>query len=124
MEFKLSEKRRAWDRKYYSRPEVKAKAKIKNYYNKLRRLFGLTKEDHSKMLEQQNNSCKICKLDNSGRKGSPKLCVDHCHKTNKVRGLLCYHCNQGLGHYKDSPELLREAAIYLETFNEKQEQTN
>ena len=39
--------------------------------------------------------------------------VDHCHKTNKIRGMLCNHCNRGLGHFRDDPELLEFARIYL-----------
>ena len=49
--------------------------------------------------------CTIC--------GKPGNQVDHCHKTNKVRGLLCINCNQGLGKFQDDPELLEFARIYL-----------
>jgi len=59
-------------------------------------------------------SCTIC-----GEEG--KLVVDHDHKTNKVRGLLCNHCNRGLGHFKDDPDLLEYARIYLLAADDKQE---
>lgn len=41
------------------------------------------------------------------------LVVDHCHKTNTIRGMLCNHCNKGLGHFRDDPNLLEFARIYL-----------
>ena len=55
-------------------------------------------------------SCDICGKDEL----ESKLVVDHCHASGKVRGVLCYSCNTSLGKFKDSPELLRSAADYLE----------
>ena len=60
------------------------------------------------MLERQGKVCGICKTP-----GKP-LCVDHCHATGKVRGLLCRDCNLGLGNYKDNPVFTRAATAYLE----------
>ena len=50
--------------------------------------------------------CVICGSDEP-------LVVDHDHKTGKVRGMLCNHCNRGLGHFRDDPELLEFAAQYV-----------
>jgi hypothetical protein len=61
------------------------------------------------MLERQGKVCGICKTP-----GKP-LCVDHCHATGKVRGLLCRDCNLGLGNYKDNPIFTRAATAYLES---------
>lgn len=71
---------------------------------------GITIEQHAAMLSAQNGLCAICK-------GPPpahrSLDVDHCHATNKVRGLLCSSCNVALGHFRDDIALLNEAQIYL-----------
>jgi hypothetical protein len=57
-------------------------------------------------LKSTTHECVIC--------GSVEpLVVDHDHKTNKVRGMLCNHCNRGLGHFRDDPALLEFARIYL-----------
>lgn len=69
---------------------------------------GLTYDDVQVWKDAQKGRCRICK------KKEDRLCVDHCHASNKVRGLLCYRCNTGLGQFKDSPGLLRQAAEYLE----------
>jgi len=43
----------------------------------------------------------------------PRLSLDHCHRTGKIRGILCRECNLGNANFKDDPELLRAAAAYL-----------
>ena len=60
--------------------------------------------------------CVIC--------GDPaqNLAVDHCHETNKVRGMLCSSCNLGLGKFKDDPQLLEFARIYLLANSDKKEE--
>ena len=76
--------------------------------------YGLTVEDYDRMLKEQNGKCLICLSEEACRTyASYSLFVDHCHETGKVRGLLCHHCNSGLGHFKDSEELLKKAIGYL-----------
>jgi hypothetical protein len=58
---------------------------------------------------RQIRECIIC-----GETQSIQLAIDHNHKTGEVRGALCSRCNLGLGHFRDDPELLRFAALYLE----------
>jgi len=72
------------------------------------RSHGLSLQDYRAMFERQGKVCGICKTP-----GKP-LCVDHCHATGKVRGLLCRDCNLGLGNYKDNPVFTRAATAYLE----------
>lgn len=60
----------------------------------LKRKYGITVEQYNEMLRNQNGTCKIC---NRACKTGKFLAVDHCHKTGKVRGLLCALCNTNLG---------------------------
>ena len=78
----------------------------------LKRNYGITIEQREAKRLEQNDKCAICKCDNSGDRD---FHVDHDHKSNKFRGLLCFNCNLGLGKFLDSPELLRAAALYVET---------
>lgn len=75
--------------------------------------YGMTPQQHQAILEEQKGLCRICK-ETLGR-----VHIDHDHKTGAVRGLLCHKCNVGLGHFRDDPALLREAAIYLEAHREE-----
>jgi hypothetical protein len=75
----------------------------------LKSKYGLTPEGRDKMLQQQGNCCAICKATTPGRGWH----IDHCHKTKRVRGILCQHCNLMLGHAQDNPERLLAAIAYL-----------
>lgn len=86
------------------KPEAVAKTQRKSM---LKTRYGLTLEAYDAMLKEQGGGCGIC-----GIKGW-ELCVDHSHVTNKVRGLLCHKCNQGLGLFNDNEMLLKAAAGYL-----------
>ena len=77
------------------------------------RKFGITLDDYNRILKSQNNRCAICNGTETGRIASKYFAVDHCHTTGKVRGLLCNHCNTGIGHMKDDIELLEKAIAYL-----------
>jgi hypothetical protein len=70
------------------------------------RRYKITLETRMDMETKQQGKCLICK-----KQG--KLVVDHCHSTQKVRGLLCNNCNVGLGAFKDNCEFLNEAITYL-----------
>jgi hypothetical protein len=71
------------------------------------RRYGLSLADYEAMLAAQRGLCAIC----SAKMATP--CVDHCHRTDAIRGLLCASCNGGLGLFRDSPWLLEAAAYYL-----------
>lgn len=104
------EKYQAYNKLYV----VKMAEHRRNYNLKLK--FGITIKDYDELLVLQDNKCAICLTDASQFK--KRLAVDHCHKTNVVRGLLCSDCNRGIGLLKDSAELVARAANYLERKND------
>ena len=70
----------------------------------------ITEKEYKELLKKQGNSCALC--------GNPPpaarvLCLDHDHKTGKVRGLLCNDCNIALGKFRDNVETLGKAIVYL-----------
>lgn len=74
--------------------------------------YGITLEEFESRLNQQNRRCGICLTDNpKGRRG--RFVVDHCHKTGKIRGILCDSCNKGIGILGDTEEALNKALNYL-----------
>lgn len=73
----------------------------------LKYTYGITPDEYEAQHKAQGGCCAICGL------AQEVLFVDHCHNSTAVRGLLCNQCNFGLGHFKDSPELLRAAIEYL-----------
>ena len=66
------------------------------YAYHLRTTYGLSLDDYEALSEAQGYRCAICDGNWVGR-----LVVDHCHKTQRVQGLLCNACNRGLGMLKD-----------------------
>lgn len=80
------------------------------------RRYGLNKEWYKEKLIEQNGKCAICGTDKPGG-SSKKLCIDHCHKTKKARGLLCQKCNTGIGHFYDDINILESAKQYLIKYN-------
>lgn len=94
-----------------SRDKAKAYAKTdKSRNNRLNKTYGLTLSD----LDTATH-CEICKVEliRRGQAGDA-VCVDHDHKTGKVRGILCNNCNRGLGMFKDNPDTISKAITYLE----------
>lgn len=76
------------------------------------RKYGVTPSAYNVLVSKQDGRCAVC--------GSrPKsLCVDHDHKTGRVRGLLCHRCNQGIGLFLDDTSLLGQAVVYLQAVSQ------
>ena len=81
--------------------------KVKNAY--LLREYGISHKEYNILVKNQNNLCAICIKEELGK----SLAVDHCHKTGKIRGLLCSDCNRAIGMLKDDITILRNAIEYL-----------
>lgn len=81
--------------------------------NALRVKFGIGLDEWLTMYEAQGRVCAICKSQRTKR----QLHVDHCHRTGKVRALLCGKCNAGIGYFDENAEWLRAAAEYVEEHN-------
>ena len=115
--------RRIYIKQYREKNKEKIVAQVSAHYYKNKkhkmavyrqRLYGITPEDYDTMLKEQNHKCKICSVDFLYDKHNTKPFIDHCHTTNKVRGLLCLNCNAGLGYFKDNTETLTKALNYLQ----------
>lgn len=108
----------AWGEKAQERSK-----KRKEYFNNYRRSnalrrYGLSEEGYNLLLEKQNHRCAVCGKKESAKSynaknGAQRLSIDHDHKTGKVRGLVCFSCNRGMGYLKDSIDLLQQAIKYL-----------
>jgi hypothetical protein len=75
---------------------------------RLKNHFGISLEEYDALLAKQNGACAICK-----KKSARSLCVDHCHATGLIRGLLCNKCNRGMGFFEDDAARIRAAIAYL-----------
>ena len=98
-------------KKYHKKYQATDKYKLASKKAALKRYYGITLDEHNKLLISQNSNCAICSKNQSTlRRG---LVVDHDHKTGKVRGLLCDACNHGIGNFQDNQANLTSAIGYL-----------
>jgi Recombination endonuclease VII len=106
-------------RRYATDPEYRTRVLAQNAKSQranLLKRYGMSLPEYELRLARQNGVCAICRKNPKGL-----LCVDHCHVTGKVRGLLCRKCNTALGFYDDDPIRMQAGADYLRTFYESLE---
>lgn len=89
--------------------------KYRRWVSDIKQKYGITDTEYHQLNESQNYVCAIC---NGNDDRGAKLAIDHCHKTNKVRGLLCRTCNVALGYLNDDVALLESALNYLKKHKE------
>jgi hypothetical protein len=97
-----------WRQKWNTDPEFRESRKAGQQARRLRK-YGLTPANYEQMLGAQAGLCAICR-----RKPARHFCIDHCHATRVVRGLLCDACNRGLGDFGDEATRMRSAGDYLD----------
>lgn len=75
----------------------------------LRKTYNMSVDEYLELHNKQKGFCLICKKEDSN------LVIDHCHKSGKVRGLLCAKCNTAIGMLDENVETLLNAIQYLRT---------
>lgn len=109
-----------YGREYYLKNRGKLIARVVKYHKStprkvknrmLKHKYGITIDDYEEMLNKQGYVCLICK--ESQKLQSRPLEVDHCHKSGRVRGLLCMRCNTSLGYINDDIGILKAMIKYL-----------
>ena len=83
---------------------------------KLKKAYGISYQEYLVMLGDQNGCCAICATDDTGKRKA--FAVDHCHKSGKIRGLLCGLCNTAIGSLKDDIEIMERAINYVRLHQE------
>ena len=100
------------NKRYYKEHKLEIKSKDtqydRSYFYAIKRKYGLDRETYERILKNQNSVCAVCRHPDSRR-----LVVDHDHKINRVRGLLCGQCNTAIGLLKENPKTLKRAINYL-----------
>ncbi|WEU67394.1 endonuclease VII [Xanthomonas phage JGB6] len=92
-------------KKYYQENKEVITAQIDA--SRIRRKYGISKEQVEEMSKAQNGCCAICNQ-------KKKMVIDHCHTTGRVRGLLCNGCNTAIGMMGENIEAFQAAIKYLE----------
>jgi hypothetical protein len=75
----------------------------------LLRTYGITEAQYEAMEAAQDGRCFLCRK----KARISRLAVDHDHTTKKVRALLCRRCNEGLGRFEWSDDVLGRLLVYV-----------
>lgn len=119
------EKRKKYMKEYNKKYKIFLQKQKKEYrkknphkvkISKIQCYFKLTLKEATELYYKKlNGTCDIC-----GKPESSKhflLSIDHDHKTNKIRGILCNACNKALGGFQDDVQYLKNAIKYLKENN-------
>jgi hypothetical protein len=123
------EKHRAAARERRKNDPERHKSYVRNYRERnpdgergrhLMREYGITLQEYNAMEVQQGSVCAICKQPETQERNGVKyrLAVDHCHKTGKIRGLLCFKCNSAMGQFEKRDVPIKNIEEYLEKYRD------
>ncbi len=101
---KRKQKSKEYWQKYTSRPAHK----VRKRWEWLKSNYGISKEEYERMVIQQGGACKVCLT------VTTPLCVDHDHRTKKVRDLLCRRCNSAFGQLKENRGIISNLLQYAD----------
>ena len=123
MPYKNKENKEVYDRRYYKKNKEKInkvnkkyaqseKGKLGKRKDALKRKFGISLKEYDEIFAKQNGICVICGQTEINR----RLAVDHNHKTDKIRGLLCTRCNFWVGQMEKNPNLISQIMEYIKNY--------
>lgn len=93
---------------YHERRTISAEERRKA---NLKHKYAITSEQYDLMFVKQNGVCAICERPPKKK----RLAVDHDHVTLRVRGLLCWWCNNRVVPRMNTVPILRRAIEYLQS---------
>ena len=117
------ERDRSWHQEWAKQPHVKKKrldyqkteaGKTVKWRAKIKARHGITQAEFDRRMSAQNNLCAACRGPFKNRRNTH---IDHCHKTNRVRDILCHNCNRALGAVQDDENILQALIDYLRRHN-------
>lgn len=92
-------------------PELRQIDNMQRMNRLLFQKYGITRDQYNDLFNKQNGKCAICGREQ--KELNSALAVDHCHKTGKVRGLLCGNCNASLGLLFESLQTIENLKQYV-----------
>lgn len=108
-------KSKLWRKNYANKyKEIRKLHRYKAYITESARRYGLSRVEIEMLLDRSNGKCAICEIVFGSAGVRTRRCIDHCHKTNKLRGLVCDGCNRIMGIANDNCHRLRQIINYLE----------
>jgi hypothetical protein len=108
-----AQRTRAWQLRNPDKLPTKAAKRGYDREHNLRKKYRINHSQYEELLARQGGRCALCRSADPRAKYG-RFHIDHCHVTDRIRGLLCAKCNMGLGSLGEDPRLLMRAIDYLD----------